>query len=460
VAVYTDRSDASGNPVTAATASTTGPPTDIEYLHPDHLGSTAAISNSLGAIAERYSYDAWGDRRQTNGVQDKLNTIQPGTLDAAQSTNRGFTGHERLERGNMGLIHANARIYDPSLGLFLSADPNIQTPNNSQSYNRYNYTFNNPLAFTDPTGYIGIPQTDSLLLNSTSGGAGGVMQPGWKNRGFLMPGWLYAAMLNGLIGHGAWLQYDPNMYPGQSGEECSSAVKCMNQEAARDRAVRQAAFTPPSGTTTERLNDGRSAGAGCQDCVKVSASVVPNIKMLGTAALANPAMAEAAIACVASVGCMGVVVLGGAAVYLAYEYGPSFWGYLSNNVLSSSSGGKNQGALNSDKGATVTAAAGGAAPPPGDGDDEKQQKQRDHGKQRANDAKTDSSRSVGDANRIIRDGKKYMDDTTGNNVHVSGDRVVITNEQGDIVSQFRNSRANTNARIESGRWIPAPPSGP
>jgi Colicin E5 ribonuclease domain len=39
--------------------------------------------------------------------------------------------------------------------------------------------------------------------------------------------------------------------------------------------------------------------------------------------------------------------------------------------LSSSSGGKNQGALNSDKGATVTAAAGGAAPPPGDGEDPK-----------------------------------------------------------------------------------------
>ena len=47
----------------------------------------------------------------------------------------------------------NGRVYDPELGRFLSADPFVQAPYNSQSYNRYSCVFNNPLSFTDPSGY-------------------------------------------------------------------------------------------------------------------------------------------------------------------------------------------------------------------------------------------------------------------------------------------------------------------
>lgn len=50
----------------------------------------------------------------------------------------------------------NGRIYDPNLGRFLQADPFIQAPSNSQSYNRYSYVWNNPLSATDPSGYFGI----------------------------------------------------------------------------------------------------------------------------------------------------------------------------------------------------------------------------------------------------------------------------------------------------------------
>jgi hypothetical protein len=48
----------------------------------------------------------------------------------------------------------NGRIYDPTLGRFLQADPNIQAPMNSQNYNRYSYVLNNPLSYTDPSGYF------------------------------------------------------------------------------------------------------------------------------------------------------------------------------------------------------------------------------------------------------------------------------------------------------------------
>ena len=48
----------------------------------------------------------------------------------------------------------NGRVYDPKLGRFLSADPFVQAPANTQSYNRYAYVLNNPLSYTDPDGYF------------------------------------------------------------------------------------------------------------------------------------------------------------------------------------------------------------------------------------------------------------------------------------------------------------------
>jgi RHS repeat-associated protein len=67
-------------------------------------------------------------------------------------TNKGFTGHESIQE--VGLIHMNGRVYDAVLARFISADPHIQAGSLSQSYNRYSYVMNNPLKYTDPTGYF------------------------------------------------------------------------------------------------------------------------------------------------------------------------------------------------------------------------------------------------------------------------------------------------------------------
>jgi RHS repeat-associated protein len=53
----------------------------------------------------------------------------------------------------VGLIHMNGRIYDPATGRMMQADPIIQNPFDPQNFNRYSYVLNNPLSFTDPTGY-------------------------------------------------------------------------------------------------------------------------------------------------------------------------------------------------------------------------------------------------------------------------------------------------------------------
>ena len=54
------------------------------------------------------------------------------------------------------LINMNGRMYDPIVGRMLSPDIVIQDEQNSQAYNRYSYCFNNPLKYTDPSGYISV----------------------------------------------------------------------------------------------------------------------------------------------------------------------------------------------------------------------------------------------------------------------------------------------------------------
>jgi hypothetical protein len=79
----------------------------------------------------------------------------------------------------------------------------------------------------------------------------------------------------------------------------------------------------------------------------------------------------------------------------------------------------------------------------------------EHGKQRAQQARQgDAHRDVGDANRVKTEGRTYTDSDTGNTVHVKGNRVVITDSEGNQVTQFKNTRANTVWRVESGKWKP------
>ena len=55
----------------------------------------------------------------------------------------------------------NGRLYDPQVGRFLNADPVIKDPGNTQHYNRYSYCLNNPLKYSDPSGYYVVPDEAS-----------------------------------------------------------------------------------------------------------------------------------------------------------------------------------------------------------------------------------------------------------------------------------------------------------
>ncbi|MBI3886999.1 MAG: VCBS repeat-containing protein [Opitutae bacterium] len=131
--------------VTQSTAAGSLQANTTRYFHTDGLGSITAVSDEKGAVLKRYAYDGWGK-------QSTLFTASGGGVTNTAPTTRGYTDHEML--ADFGLIHMNGRIYDPILGRFLSADPNVDGADDAQGFNRYSYVSNNPLFYTDPTGHL------------------------------------------------------------------------------------------------------------------------------------------------------------------------------------------------------------------------------------------------------------------------------------------------------------------
>ncbi len=127
---------------------------DIQYLHHDHLGSTQTITHADGHVLQSLAYDPFGKARNKNwedvGVASETDPDW-GRISLSH-TSTGFTGHEML--ADFDLIHMGGRLYDPIAGRMMSADPFVQAPFFGQSYNRYSYTWNNPLSLIDPSGYV------------------------------------------------------------------------------------------------------------------------------------------------------------------------------------------------------------------------------------------------------------------------------------------------------------------
>jgi RHS repeat-associated protein len=144
---------AEGKVISIYTNNTTSPST--KYLHYDSLNSVDTITNNIGVVEQRMTYKPFGE---------KLNLDKDGKeTTTAPYTNRGYTGHEHIQETN--LINMNARLYDPSIGRFISADTIIDGMYGTQGFNRYSYVKNNPLKYVDPSGHSSIGYTN--VYNTT-----------------------------------------------------------------------------------------------------------------------------------------------------------------------------------------------------------------------------------------------------------------------------------------------------
>lgn len=107
------------------------------FYHTDGLGSTRAITDTVGLVTDRYTYDAFG-----------VLLNQTGTF----GNSFGFAGEQRDSQTNLDYLRA--RYYDPSLGRFISKDPFSGFLNDPMSQHDYQYAHANPVRYTDPSGYF------------------------------------------------------------------------------------------------------------------------------------------------------------------------------------------------------------------------------------------------------------------------------------------------------------------
>jgi RHS repeat-associated protein len=128
------------------------------YYHADQLGSIRALTNGSGAVANHYTYDAYGQRTTTGSAYNPF----------------GYAGE--YTDAESGLLYLRARYYDPATQQFLTVDPLL-----AWTEQAYNYVDGNPLNATDPAGlcsnrfdceHSGIP------AHAMPGGA-----PAWSGRG-------------------------------------------------------------------------------------------------------------------------------------------------------------------------------------------------------------------------------------------------------------------------------------
>jgi RHS repeat-associated protein len=120
----------------------------VYWYHQDHLGSPRIITDRKQKVAAKNDYEPYGIPigRTKSGLGEV-----------------GFTG-QRTEQES-GLLHLNARYYDPSLTTFLSPNPVIPSAYSPQSLDPYKYANSSPGMVVDPSGLDGQYPSDAPLRN-------------------------------------------------------------------------------------------------------------------------------------------------------------------------------------------------------------------------------------------------------------------------------------------------------
>jgi RHS repeat-associated protein len=107
------------------------------YVLPDHLGSVRQLADADGQVSLAQSYDPFGNAFESAG---------------SGQSEFGYTGEWHESYTN--LLFLRARYYGSAQGRFLSKDPFPGSVQHPGTLHAFAYVTNNPVNYTDPSGYI------------------------------------------------------------------------------------------------------------------------------------------------------------------------------------------------------------------------------------------------------------------------------------------------------------------
>jgi RHS repeat-associated protein len=224
---------------------------EVQYLHPDHLGSIGpdasarqSITSQTGAWVQDVYFHPYGGIRWS---RDGGNAIGPNAL-----TRRTYTGQYDIGFWAGAIQHYNARQYDYVLGRFLQPDTMTADPGNPYDLNRYMYVRGNPTNLNDPTGHC--PMCIGAGIGALIGAAivGGIYAYNNYGTGSFDSGELLVAMgtgalAGGLIGSGVGAVYGAQLAGAAlAGTAATAATTAINAGAGAGGAA--LAYTAFSGT--------------------------------------------------------------------------------------------------------------------------------------------------------------------------------------------------------------------
>ncbi len=109
------------------------------FITTDHLGSVSLATDTNAQTIGQRNYEPFGATFLSDGTYE---------------TRLGFNGKRK---DSQGVYDYGARSYNPEVARFLQPDTLIADIGDPQTINRYAYTLNNPLKYTDPTGKCSAP---------------------------------------------------------------------------------------------------------------------------------------------------------------------------------------------------------------------------------------------------------------------------------------------------------------
>jgi RHS repeat-associated protein len=134
------------------------------YYLTDGMGSVIELADRSGQTVVEYRYDGFGNLRGSVG-----NDV------GGDAIGGDFRFQGQWYESESGLYYMRARDYDSQTGTFISRDPVDVIETEPESFNPYQFVYNNPYVFSDPTGMFSIAELNAAdvvqkILNSIENG--------------------------------------------------------------------------------------------------------------------------------------------------------------------------------------------------------------------------------------------------------------------------------------------------